>query len=376
MAGSKPDVSRLCHDQERHTNFQSNFLVSDRLLPIPQDYEGWLQSLKEQIRTAQVRAALAINQELILLYWQIGHSIIEQQQQEGWGAKVVDRLAQDLKKEFPNTKGFSRSNLRYMRAFAEAFPDAAIVQRSVGKLPWRHSLALLDKLKSQEQRLWYAEKAVENGWSRDVLVYQIESNLFQRQGGAITNFDRTLPQTQSDLAKQLIKDPYSFEFLPVGETIQERELEQALVTHIRDFLIELGIGFSFVGSQYHLEVDGEDYYLDLLFYHLKLRCFIVIDLKMGEFQPEYSGKMNFYVSAVDDLLRHPTDNPSIGLILCKSKRKTKAEYALRNVNTPIAVATHRLPKSLKENLPTVEQLETEMNAAIAELATEAQASTD
>lgn len=354
------------------TTFQSTSLVSDRLLSAPQDYDDWLRHLKERIRTAQVRAALAVNQELLLLYWQIGRSILEQQQQEGWGTKVIERLAKDLRKEFPNIKGFSRSNLGYMKAFAEAYPDEAIVQRSVGKLPWRHNLALIDKLKSQEQRLWYAEKSVENGWSRDILVYQIESNLFQRQGGAITNFDRTLPQEQSDLANQLVKDPYSFEFLPLQENAQERELEQSLVTHIRDFLMELGVGFSFVGSQYYLEVDGEAYYLDLLFYHLKLRCFIVIDLKMGEFQPEYSGKMNFYVSAVDDLLRHSTDNPTIGLILCKSKSKTKAEYALRNLNTPIAVTTHRLPKSLKENLPTVEQLEIEMNAAIAELTEEAE----
>ena len=362
--------------KDRTTICHSTSLVSDRLLSMPPDYENWLRRLKERIRTAQVKAALAINQEMILLYWQIGRSILEQQQQEGWGTKVVERLAQDLRKEFPNIKGFSRSNLGYMKAFGEAYPDEAIVQRCVGKIPWRHNLALIDKLKTQEQRLWYAEKTTENGWSRDVLVYQIESNLFQRQGGAITNFDRTLPQAQSDLANQLIKDPYSFEFLPVQEDAQERELEQSLVTHIRDFLMELGVGFSFVGSQYHLEVDGEDYYLDLLFYHLKLRCFIVIDLKMGEFQPEYSGKMNFYVSAVDDLLRHSTDNPTIGLILCKSKSKTKAEYALRNLNTPIAVTTHRLSKSLKENLPTVEQLEIEMNAAISDLVEQAEDTLD
>jgi predicted nuclease of restriction endonuclease-like (RecB) superfamily len=341
--------------------------VSDRLFSMPENYDVFLRHLKERIRSAQVRAALAVNQELILLYWQIGRSILEQQQREGWGTKVIERLAQDLKKEFPEIKGFSRSNLGYMKAFAEAYPDEEILQRSVGKLPWRHNIALIDKLKTQEHRLWYAQKAIENGWSRDILVYQIESGLLQRQGEAVTNFDRTLPQPQSDLAKQLIKDPYSFEFLSIQETAQERELEQALVTQIRDFLLELGVGFSFVGSQYHLEVDGDDYYLDLLFYHLKLRCFIVIDLKMTEFLPEYSGKMNFYVSAVDDQMRHSTDNPTIGLILCKSKSKTKAEYALRNLNTPIAVATHRLPKQLKENLPSIEQLEMQLEAIISEL---------
>ncbi|MBW4523221.1 MAG: DUF1016 family protein [Scytolyngbya sp. HA4215-MV1] len=334
---------------------------------MPENYDVFLRHLKERIRSAQVRAALAVNQELILLYWQIGRSILEQQQREGWGTKVIERLAKDLKKEFPEIKGFSRSNLGYMKAFAETYPDEEILQRSVGKLPWRHNIALIDKLKTQEHRLWYAQKAIENGWSRDILVYQIESNLIQRQGEAVTNFDRTLPQPQSDLAKQLIKDPYSFEFLSIQETAQERELEQALVTQIRDFLLELGVGFSFVGSQYHLEVDGDDYYLDLLFYHLKLRCFIVIDLKMTEFFPEYSGKMNFYVSAVDDQMRHSTDNPTIGLILCKSKSKTKAEYALRNLNTPIAVATHRLPKQLKESLPSIEQLEMQLEAIISEL---------
>ncbi|MBD2028237.1 PDDEXK nuclease domain-containing protein [Leptolyngbya sp. FACHB-711] len=341
--------------------------MSDRRLSLPQGYDDFLNRLKERIKTAQVRAALAVNQELIYLYWQIGRSILEQQQSEGWGTKVIERLAKDLRKEFPEIKGFSRSNLGYMRAFAEAYPDEAIYQRCVGKLPWRHNITLLDKLKTQEQRLWYAEKAIENGWSRDVLVWQIESNLFGRQGKAVTNFDRTLPQPQSDLAKELIKDPYNFQFLSIQGNVQERELEQALVHHIRDFLIELGIGFSFVGSQYHLEVDGEDFYLDLLFYHLKLRCFIVIDLKMGEFQPEYSGKMNFYVSAVDDLLRHPTDNPTIGLILCKSKRKTKAEYALRNLNTPIAVATHELPGGLQASLPSIEQLEMELEAIASDI---------
>lgn len=336
--------------------------MSKRSSLLPNGYDDFLQNLKEQIRTAQVRASLAVNFELILLYWQIGKAILERQQREGWGAKVIEKLSKDLQHEFPQMKGFSRSNLTYMRAFAEAYEDEAIIQRSVGQLPWRHNIALLEKLKSLDMRLWYGEKAIENGWSRDILVYQIESKLFERQGGAITNFERTLPKPQSDFAQQLIKDPYHLDFLSLSENAQERELEQGLVTHIRDFLLELGVGFSFVGSQYHLEVDGESYYLDLLFYHLKLRCFIVIDLKMGEFQPEFTGKMNFYVSAVDDLLRHPDDQPTIGIILCKSKSKTKAEYALRNLNTPIAVSTHRLPQQLQESLPSVEQLEMKLNA--------------
>lgn len=334
---------------------------------VPDGYNDFLHTLKEQIRTAQVRASLALNRELILLYWQIGREILDRQRRQGWGAKVIEKLSVDLRHEFPELKGFSRSNLMYMRAFAEAYEDEAIIQRCVGQLPWRHNIALLEKLKSLEMRLWYGKKTIENGWSRDVLVYQIESKLFERQGGAITNFERTLPKPQSDFAQQLIKDPYHLDFLPLGETVQERDLEQGLVAHIRDFLLELGVGFSFVGSQYHLEVDREDYYLDLLFYHLKLRCFIVIDLKMGEFQPEYSGKMNFYVSAVDDQLRHKDDQPTIGIILCKSKSKTKAEYSLRNLNTPIAVSTHRLPQPLQDSLPSVEQLEMKLDALASDI---------
>ncbi|HEY9628102.1 MAG TPA: PDDEXK nuclease domain-containing protein [Coleofasciculaceae cyanobacterium] len=341
--------------------------MTGKLFQADEDYSRWLKGLKERIRAAQVRAALAVNQELVMLYWQVGRSILEQQEQEGWGTKVIEKLAKDLKKEFPEIKGFSRSNLMYMRAFAEAYPDEQIVQRSVGQLPWRHNIALLEKLKVQEHRLWYAQQAVENGWSRDILVMQIESNLHVRQGGAITNFERTLPKLQSDLAQQLVKDPYNLDFLTLEKGAQERDLERELVRHIRDFLLELGVGFSFMGSQFRLEVDRDEFFIDMLFYHVKLRCYIVIDLKMTEFKPEYSGKMNFYVSAVDDLLRHPDDQPTIGIILCRNKKKTIAEYALRNVSSPIAVATHRLPKPLAESLPSVEQLEMEVESAIAEI---------
>jgi predicted nuclease of restriction endonuclease-like (RecB) superfamily len=289
------------------------------------------------------------------------------QQQEGWGAKVIDRLAKDLKREFPDMKGFSPRNLKYMRAFAEAYPDQAIVQEVLAQIPWYHNQALLDKLKAPDERLWYAQGTLENGWSRNILVMQIESNLFKRQGGAVTNFEHTLPPVQSDLAQQLIKDPYNFDFLNLTSATQERELEKALVERIRDFLLELGVGFAFVGSQYRLEVSGNEYFMDMLFYHLKLRCYVIIDLKVTEFRPEYTGKMNFYVAAVDDLLRHPDDQPTIGIVLCKSKNKTVAEYALRNVNTPIAIATHSLPDQLKANLPTIEQLEMELDAVVSEL---------
>ncbi|MBW4520329.1 MAG: DUF1016 family protein [Scytolyngbya sp. HA4215-MV1] len=337
-------------------------------LTLPNNYDRFFHEIKEQIRQTQVRAALSVNRELVLLYWSIGRNILLQQQQFGWGAKVITRLSKDLSQSFPEVKGFSSRNLKYMRAFADAYPDREIVQQLAAQIPWFHNCILLDKVKDDTERAWYIQKTLENGWSRTVLSYQIESGLYQRQGEAITNFDRTLPQSQSDLAHQLLKDPYTFDFLNLGEAVQERDLESALVNHMRDFLLELGVGFAFVGSQYHLEVGEEDFYIDLLFYHLRLRCFVVIDLKMKPFKPEFSGKMNFYVSAVDDLLRHPDDNPTIGIILCKSKNKTVVEYALRDVNKPIGVATHQfskqLPEALQGQLPTIEQLETELNTAM------------
>jgi predicted nuclease of restriction endonuclease-like (RecB) superfamily len=339
--------------------------VTDSLLP--PNYDRFLKDLKQRIRTAQVKAALAINQEMVMLYWSIGRDILQRQESEGWGTKVIDRLAQDLKAAFPDIRGFSPRNIRYMRTFALAYPDEQIVQRSAAQLPWRQTMVVLDKLKDQEQRLWYTAQSLENGWSRDILAMQIDSDLYRRQGGAVTNFDRTLPSPQSDLAQQLLKDPYNFDFISLGKDAQERDLERALVAHIRDFLLELGVGFSFVGSQYPIEIDGRDFRLDLLFYHLKLRCFVVIDLKMGDFQAEFSGKMNFYVSAVDEVLRHPDDQPTIGLILCRSKSRTIAEFSLRGMSQPIGVATHaigkELPDSLKDALPTVEQLEAELNTA-------------
>ncbi|WP_035994984.1 PDDEXK nuclease domain-containing protein [Leptolyngbya sp. KIOST-1] len=342
-------------------------------LPDEDNYVALLSELKKRIRSAQVKAALAVNRELILLYWQIGREILAQQQVEGWGGKVIERLAQDLKREFPDMQGFSQRNLKYMRAFAEAWPDEQFVHQAGAQIPWKHNCILLEKVKDPTERLWYIQQTVEYGWSRNILTLQIESGLYQRQGGAITNFERTLTPEQSDLAQQLIKDPYNFDFLNLTSATQERDLEKALVERIRDFLLELGVGFAFVGSQYRLEVSGNEYFMDMLFYHLKLRCYVVIDLKVTEFRPEYTGKMNFYVAAVDDLLRHPDDQPTIGIVLCKSKDKTIAEYALRNVNTPIAVTTHSLPDQLKANLPTIEQLEMEIDAAVSELSEESEA---
>ena len=337
----------------------------------PEDYETFLHGLKERIRTAQVRAALAVNRELTLLYWQIGQDILQRQRQQGWGAKVVTKLAKDLQNEFPSMKGFSRTNLLYMRAFAEAYPDEAIVQQVAGQIPWFHNCTLLDKVKDPQERLWYIQKTIQQGWSRSVLIHQLERGLYHRQGEALTNFQTTLPQPQSDLAQQVLRDPYNFDFLSLGKEAQERDLENALVRHIREFLLELGVGFAFVGSQFPIQVSGKEYRLDLLFYHFRLHCFVVIDLKTVEFEPEFSGKMNFYVSAVDDLMRNPQDNPTIGIVLCKTQDNTIVEYALRDVNKPIGVSTYQLrdalPESLKGNLPTIAELETQLNVLTVEL---------
>jgi predicted nuclease of restriction endonuclease-like (RecB) superfamily len=314
-------------------------------------YRDLLANLKNQIRTARVRTALAANRELVLLYWQIGKEILTRQQ-EGWGTKVIDRLAQDLHVEFPDMRGLSPRNLKYMRAFSESWPDVLIVQQLVAQLPWGHNVRLLDYVKSPVERLWYVEQTIQNGWSRNVLVMQIESDLHRRQGSAITNFQTTLPGPECDLAQQLIKDPYTFDFLTLTKGARERELEGGLLVHLRDFLLELGTGFAFVGSQVPVEVGGEDFRLDLLFYHLKLRCYVIIDLKMGPFKPEYAGKMNFYLAVVDDLLRHPGDGPSIGLILCKAKNRVIAEYALRDIATPMGVTEFKLPS--------VEEIEAEL----------------
>ncbi|HEY3416358.1 MAG TPA: PDDEXK nuclease domain-containing protein [Armatimonadota bacterium] len=335
--------------------------MDDTSLASLEGYDHFLREIKQRIQTAQVRAALAVNRDLVLLYWQIGRNILTRQQQQGWGAKIINRLATDLHHAFPAMKGFSRTNLLYMRAFADAYPEEAFVQQVVGQIPWGHNVRILDLVKDPIEREWYIRSTLEYGWSRNVLVLQIESQLFHRQGKAITNYNTSLPSPQSDLAQQILKDPYNFDFLTLGKDAQERDIECGLLEHIRSFLLELGVGFAFVGSQYHIVVGGDDFYIDLLFYHLKLRCFVVIDLKAGKFQPAYAGQMNFYLSAVDDLLRHPDDKPSIGIILCKDNNKVVAEYALRDMSKPIGVSgfhiTEALPEQLQGSLPTIEALE-------------------
>ncbi len=323
-----------------------------------------LDGLKAQIRTAQVRAALAVNRELILLYWHIGREILARQQEQGWGSKVVNRLSQDLKREFPDMKGFSARNLTYMRTFANVYPDLEITQQAAAQIPWFHNCTLLDKVEDPAERMWYIQQTIENGWSRTILLAQIETGLYQREGTAVTNFERTLPPTQSELAHEALKDQYNFEFLTIAKDAKVQDLKRALMEHMRDFLLELGVGFSFVRQNYHLEVDGEDFYVDMLFYHLKLRCFIVIQLEMGGFKPEHSGRMNFFLSGIDDRERGKDDQPTIGLILCKTKGRTIAEYALRHLKNPIAVATHQLPETLQDELPSPEQLQAELGNAV------------
>lgn len=346
--------------------------------------------IKTQIHEAQQRAAQALNLQLVSLYWKIGRAILDQQEQQGWGARIIDRLAQDLRTNFPEMKGFSPRNLKYMRAFSEAWPEfgigqavlgqlegsaivhqtggqlgsGAIVHQVVHKLPWRHHCVLLDKLKTREEREWYLRKAIEHNWSRNILVMQIESRLLERSGGAVTNFALTLPKPQSDLARESLKDPYRFDFLSLGEEAQEREIEGALVKHVTDFLLELGAGFAFVGRQVLIDVGGEEFFIDLLFYHLKLRCYVVIELKAGKFKPEHLGQLGFYLTAVDAQVKDPQDGPTIGLLLCKSKNKVVAEYALRDKTQPLGVAEYQLveslPPELQTSLPSIEQIEREL----------------
>lgn len=308
-----------------------------RLTEPPAGYAAWLTELKARIHTAQQRATLAVNRELVLLYWQIGRDILARQAEQGWGAKVIERLAEDLRLAFPEMKGFSPRNLKYMRAFAQAWPDEAIVQEALAQLPWYHHLALLDKLPDSETRRWYAAKAIEHNWSRNILVMQIETRLLERSGQAVSNFPMTLPKPQSDLARESLKDPYRFDFLGLTDEAQEREIEAALVKHVTEFLLELGAGFAFVGRQVLLDVGGDEFFIDLLFYHLKLRCYVVIELKGGKFKPEHLGQLGFYMTAVDRQIKHEQDNPTIGLLLCKSKNKVVAEYALGDKSQPMGI---------------------------------------
>jgi len=328
------------------------------------EYLHLLDDIKKRVRDSQRKAVCSLNKELTLLYWDIGNKILTRQNLEGWGSKVIDRLSNDLIKSFPGMKGFSTRNLKYMRKFAEEYPDLKFVQEALAQLTWYHNITLIDKVADKKSRYWYITQAIAHGWSRNVLVMQIESQLHKRQGKLTNNFQLSMPKQQSDLAQALLKDPDIFDFLTLSQDAQERDIEDELVKQITKFLLELGAGFSYVGKQFHLEVGNEDFYIDLLFYHLRLRCFVAIELKAGGFKPEYAGKVNFYLSALDDI-RHENDNPSIGLILCKKKNKIVAEYSLKNVGKPIGVSAYKLsrsiPAKLKTALPSVKELEAELS---------------
>jgi predicted nuclease of restriction endonuclease-like (RecB) superfamily len=342
------------------------FPVPDFQISLPEKYAELLHDLKLKIQATRLRAVLSANTELVLMYWDIGQVILGKQETEGWGARVIDRLSYDLREAFPDMKGFSPRNLKYMRAFASAWPDKQIVQELLAQLSWYQNLALLEKLKDVDTRIWYAQQARQYGWSHNILKHQIALRLHERQGKLINNFSLTLPPSQSDMARQIFKDPYVFDFLGTAEPRREAELEQGLIDHVQKFLLELGAGFAFVGRQVHLELGDSDFYLDLLFYHLKLRCFVVTELKAGNLDPGHVSQLNMYMNVVDDVMRHPDDKSTIGLLLVKQKDKVVAEYCLRGYSKPIGIAewetqiTRSLPDDLKPSLPSIEEIEREL----------------
>ena len=336
-------------------------------LHLEQSYLEFISEIKKKYQSAQLKAARNVNTEVIKFYWELGKSIIEKQSNASWGDKFLDQLSLDLQHEFAGTKGFSVRNLKLMRQFATTYPSL-IGQQVVAQLPWGHIAVLMQKIKDNRTREWYASNTLKNNISRDVLIMQIEQDLYSRQGKnelKISNFNEALPKPQSDLALQMLKNPYSFDFLTISSRAQEKEIENALVAHISKFLIELGVGFAYMGHQYKISKDGDDYWLDLLFFHVKLNCYIVVELKATPFQPEHAGKLNFYLSLVDECLKDSHHNPTIGILLCKEHKKYKAEYALRNISSPIGVSEYQLikqlPNTLKSELPTIEELETQLD---------------
>ncbi len=357
---------------------------------LPRGISDLLGEVKLRIRNAQTRAMFSVNAELVRLYWDSGRLIDGRQKREGWGASVIPRLSAELRNELPELKGFSERNIKLMVQFAHEYPaafendgigqppvaqltPAAIRQPLVAQIPWAHNVLLMQRVKDANTREWYMRQTVSHGWTRNLLAMAIDGSVHERQGKAVSNFQQLLPSPQSDLVRQTLKDPYIFDFLTLDEPFHERELETELVRHLEKFLLELGQGFAFVGRQYRLTVSDEDFYVDLLFYHLRLRAFVVIDLKTGPFQPEYAGKLNFYCNVVNDQLRHPTDQPTIGLILCQTKDNLLAEYALSGIDKPIGVSsyelTRALPARLQSALPTVEEIERELSTTGGQRAT-------
>ena len=336
---------------------------------VADEYTRWLASLKAEIQAARSRAALAVNAELVQLYHRLGSEILERQERQGWGAKVVDLLAADLREAFPDMRGLSPRNLRYMTTFAKLCPDLQFRQQAAAKLPWFHIVTLLVKVEDEDERAWYAARAVEQAWSRATLEAQIKSRLHLRQGAAVTNFEQRLPEMHARLAAEVLKDPYHFDFLGLGDEAHEHDIEGALVRHITHFLLELGAGFAFVGRQHRIEVEGDEFFIDLLFYHTRLKCYVVVELKAGEFKPAHAGQLNFYLAAVDRQVKAPDDQPTIGLLLCKTKKRLVAEYALSGISKPMGVAEYQLlralPEPLDTKLPTIEELEEGLSAALA-----------
>lgn len=346
----------------------------DVIIPVPPKedelgdaYGDFIRQIKGEIKTQRLSIVLNANHDMVMLYWRLGKRILEKQKNEGWGSRVIDRMSFDLQKGFPDMKGFSPRNIKYMRKFAETWPEEPIVQRLVAQLPWGTNIVLIDKLHSNEERVWYAQRTLANGWSRSVLSFQIETNLIKRVDKTVNNFEMALPAHGSDMARQIFKDPYLFDFLGTDAPRREAEMERKLTEHIQEFLLELGQGFAFVGRQVHLEVGGDDFYIDLLFYHLKLRCYIVIELKACNFEPGFVSQLNMYQNAVNRILKHPDDNPTIGLLLVKGKNETVVKYSLEGYSNPIGVADwkvqldHELTKDIRASLPTIEEIEKELN---------------
>ncbi len=337
------------------------------LLDMPNNYVALLEDIKSKIQQSRLKTVVSVNTALILLYWEIGIVILQRQASEGWGAKVIDRLSFDLKEAFPDMKGFSPRNLKYMRAFAAAYPDREFVQRVVAQIPWRSNLTLLDKLKEPELRAWYAQHTLQHGWSQSVLHFQIQSSLHLRIAQAQNNFPQTLPPDQSDMAVQIFKDPYIFDFLGTDTPRRELDIEKALIAHVEKFLLELGQGFAFVGRQVQLEVGNSDFRLDLLFYHLKLRCFVVIELKTGKLEPGHVSQLGFYMNVVDDVMKHADDQPTIGLLLVRDKDHVVAEYCLQGYTKPIGISEwqdaiqNNLPQIFRSSLPSIEEIEAELD---------------
>lgn len=345
-------------------------------------YKVWITELKQKVKSAQIKAALTVNRELILFYWDLGQAISDKLQLSQWGDKVLESVSKDLQMAFPDMRGFSVSNLKTCKLFYEYFGSqlvnqnqvidnelVVVLRQLVIQLPWGHIKIIITKIKDQKESLFYIQKVRENNWSRDTLALQIKSDLYRRSGRAISNFQDTLPEAMSNyLAQQVLKDPYVFDFLQLSESFRERDIENQLVVHIRNFLLELGKGFAFVGQQQHFEIGGKDYYIDLLFYHIKLKCYVIIELKNTSFMPEYTGKLNFYLSAVDSLIKEADDKPTIGILLCRDKNSIEAEFALRDIHKPIGVSefelTNVLPENLKSSLPTIEEIEQEFLSKI------------